>query len=474
MNKIHLKGLLFYVVMTTMLAPQFLKGQSKGNESDRPNIVVILADDLGFGDLGFNGSKQLLTPNLDALAASGIDFEQGYVSAPVCSPSRAGMLTGKNQVEFGFDNNLSTNQMGFDPAYRGLPVSEKTIVEYLGELGYVTGLIGKWHLGYAPQFHPTKRGFDEFWGYLAGGHDYFRSESDGKGYLAPIQCNFKTPGEITYLTDDKGSECVDFVRRHKGEPFFLFASFNAPHTPMQALGKDLELFAHIEDEKRRTYAAMVYRLDVNVGRIVKALETEGLREKTLIVFLSDNGGPVDSNGSCNAPYNGQKGILLEGGVHVPFVISWPGTLPKGKKYQHPVSSLDLAPTFLSLAGGKVSPNMFSGVNLMPFVKKKGHGDKPHESLKWRFTISGAILEDGWKLIRLPDRLPMLYHLPTDMSEQKDLSMENLEKTEELLGKLGQWDVGLPHPLFLEGAEWKKRQLQLYDATYPLEQPVREK
>jgi arylsulfatase A-like enzyme len=436
----------------------------------QPNFVLIVADDLGFADLGFNGSTQIKTPHIDKLANTGIKFTEGYVSSPVCSPSRAGLITGINQVEFGHDNNIGESQPGFDPQFQGLPISQKTIADRLKTLGYTTGLIGKWHLGKEPQFHPLKRGFDKFWGYTGGGHDYFISSPSGKGYKSPIESNYNTPEPITYLTDDKGNECINFIKEHRNEPFFLFASFNAPHTPMQATAEDIERYKHIKDVKRRTYAAMVHRLDVNVGKIMAALDQYKLRENTLVVFISDNGGPTDSNASINAPYNGKKGILLEGGIHVPFVMNWPNNLASGKTYDHPVSSLDLAPTFFELAGGKnTNENEFDGVNLIPFITEKEKAI-PHKELTWRFTISAAIRAGDWKLIRLPDRLPLLYHLPSDTSEQNNTALKYPKKTEELLKKLGTWDVSLPHPVFLEGAVWKKRQLSQYDKKYQLKQP----
>jgi arylsulfatase A-like enzyme len=215
---------------------------------------------------------------------------------------------------------------------------------------------------------------------------------------------------------------------------------------------------------------MVHRLDVNVGRIVEAVRKAGLENNTLIVFISDNGGPVLTNASVNAPFNGKKGTLLEGGIHVPYIMSWPGTLPKGEIYDKPVTSLDFAATFIAQAGGEVKEAYnLDGKNIIPYVQ----GEKtsaPHEELKWRFTISASIREGDWKLVRLPDRLPMLYHLPTDWSEQNNLALDNLEVTKRLMKKLGEWDVSLPHPLFLEGAVWKKNQLGQYDKTYPLTQP----
>lgn len=434
------------------------------------NLVLIVADDLGYGDLGFTGSTQIKTPHIDQLAASGVTFTQGYVSSAVCSPSRAGFITGINQVEFGHDNNLGGVEPGFDIEYNGLPLTQKTIADHLNKLGYVNGLIGKWHLGKEPQFHPLKRGFDEFWGYTGGGHDYFEALPNGQGYKEPLESNFKTPDPITYITDDVGNESVDFITRHKDEPFFLFAAFNAPHTPMQALEEDLALYQTITDKKRRTYAAMVHRLDLNVGKIMRALKEQGLSENTLVVFFSDNGGPTDSNASINAPYRGQKGILLEGGIHVPFVMNLPGLLPKGMIYDEQVTSLDVVPTFLALAGDKETDrNMFTGVDLMPHLTGKT-APLANREMTWKFTISRAIREGDWKLVSIPDRLPMLYNLMEDPSEQNNLSLENLDKTTDLLRKLGVWDVNLPHPVFLEGAVWKKRQLGLYDHEYLLTQP----
>lgn len=436
-------------------------------QESKPNFIIILADDLGFADLSLNGSKQIPTPNIDKLAAEGVNFTNGYVSGPVCSPSRAGLLTGRNQVHFGHDNNLSAVQPGFDEAYNGLPLSETTIATRLKSLGYTTGLIGKWHLGTAHKFHPLQRGFDEMWGYTGGGHDYFVAKPDGTGYSCPIECNYKTPQELTYITDDKGDECVDFIKRHKENPFFLFASFNAPHAPMHATDEDLELFKHVKDEKRRKYCAMVYRLDVNIGRMMKTLEEEGLTENTVVAFLSDNGGPCDSNTSINAPFNGQKGILLEGGIHVPYILRWKGTLPAGETYTNSVLSLDLAATFYELAGGELKKEVkFDGVNLMPYLLGKVDAE-PHHSINWRFTISAAIRQGNWKLVRLPDRLPLLFDLSKDISEQNNVALQNLEVTESLLKKLGQWDVEQPHPVFMEGAVWKKRQLGLYDKEYIL-------
>lgn len=449
----------FLLIVTLLLAFQAVKSWAQSYQ--KPNFVLIVADDLGFGDLSLNGSSQIPTPNIDRLAKEGVNFSQGYVSSAVSSPSRAGFLTGKNQVSFGHDNNIGGSQPGFDAEYLGLPLTEITIADRLKEYGYVSGLIGKWHLGDEPQFHPLQRGFDEFWGYTGGGHDYFEG---------PIECNYKTPQPITYITDDKGDECIDFIKRHKADPFFLFASFNAPHTPMQATDADLALFSHIDKEKRRTYCAMVHRLDVNVGRILDVLKSEGLDENTIVVFISDNGGPADQNSSINAPYRGQKGTLLEGGIHVPFIMKWSGRIPAGETYPYPVTSLDFAPTFIGEATGLPVDSMkFDGVNLIPYLTGEDIS-KPHESMNWRFTISAAIREGDWKLVRLPDRFPMLYNLADDVAELNDLSLQHLDRTKRMLKKLGNWDIRQPHPIFLEGAVWRAYQIDLYDSKYELKQP----
>ena len=457
-----------FITTTVLVLLSFFIGKSQTTE--KPNFIIILADDLGYGDVGFTGSTQIKTPHIDALAKSGVTFTQGYVSAPVCGPSRAGLMTGRNQVNFGFDNNSIVDLPQFDENFVGIPVSEKTIAERLSDLGYVNGLIGKWHLGEVEKFHPTNRGFHEFWGYLAGGHNYFPEETNNKKYNRPIISNYKKPQPITYITDDKGDECVDFIKRHKEEPFFLFASFNAPHAPMQATEEDLKLYSHIKDEKRRTYAGMVHRLDVNVGRIIDELKEQGVYENTVVVFLSDNGGPCRSNASINAPFNGQKGILLEGGIRVPFVMSYPEKIKSNSSYDSPISSLDLTPTFVALAGGEISQNdKLDGVNIFPYITNKIKGT-PHETMLWRFTISAGIRKGNWKLVRLPDRLPLLFNIDKDPSELNDVASENWELVATMLKELGDWDVSTPQVLYLEGNPWRRNQVDLYDKEYQLTQP----
>ncbi len=433
---------------------------------DKPNFIIILADDLGYGDLGYTGSKEVQTPNIDKLAKSATVLRNGYVTSSVCSPSRAGLITGRNQVYFGHDNNIEHNQPGFDPAYLGLNTEVNTLADYLKDLGYVNGLIGKWHLGEEEQFHPLNRGFDFFWGYTNGGHDYFEIDSNDNYYKRPIECNYKAePVSISYITDDTGDECVEFINSHKAEPFFLFASFNAPHTPLQAKPEHVAMYEHIEKYERRVYLAMVHSLDENVGKIIDAIELNGISNNTVIVFLSDNGGPVDNNFSTNTPFNGQKGTLFEGGIRVPFFIKVPMINNQIPELKTPIVSYDIVPTFLSYAGvSNLEEFNFDGISIKDYLNKKNN-QFPDRTLMWRFTIGACIIEDNWKLIRLPDRLPMLFNLADDISEQNDISLENIEKTKSLLKKLGEWDVNAPHPLFLEGAEWKLKNLERYDKDY---------
>jgi len=439
---------------------------------DQPNFIIILADDLGYGDVGFTGSTEIKTPHIDALAKSGVIFEQGYVSAPVCGPSRAGLMTGRNQVNFGFDNNNVKPGPQFNQEYFGLPVSEKTIADRLAEQGYVNGMVGKWHLGDEAHFDAGKRGFHDVWTYPVGGHDYFRSEPNGEGYLSPLESNYKTPDAITYITDDTGNESADFIHRNKDKPFFLYASFNAPHAPLQAPQQDIDLYKHIKRENRRIYAAMIHRLDINVGKIIKALKSAGVYDNTVVVFLSDNGGPGTGLNSrtVNAPFRGSKGILLEGGIHVPFIMSWPKGLKANSRYENPVTTLDLTPTFVGLAGGKITKkDKIDGHNIYPYITGKKAGD-PNQEMKWRFTVSASIRDGDWKLIRLPDRLPLLYNVKKDVAELNDVADQHKARVVRMLKALGDWDVSTPQHLYMEGAKYKKIQLNSYDVDYRITQP----
>lgn len=423
----------------------------------KPNIVVILADDLGHADLGFQGCRDIPTPHVDSLAQSGVRCRNGYVSGPYCSPTRAGLLTGRYQQRFGHEFNPGA---GF-----GLPLGETTLADRLKAAGYATGLVGKWHLGEDPRFRPRRRGFDEFFGFLGGAHTYF----PGKG--APIYRGDEVVDEKTYLSDAFGREAVGFIERHRDRPFFLYLAFNAVHTPMDATDDRLARFAAIGDTSRRTYAAMLTAMDENIGKVLGALRGAGLEENTLIFFLSDNGGPTmpgtTINGSRNDPFRGSKRTTLEGGIHVPFVVRWKGKLAAGSVYDRPVIQLDILPTALAAAGVEAgSSSHLDGVNLLPFLAGQA-GAAPHENLYWRMGEQMAIRRGDWKLVRYdraadrprgrsdardvkmtPDRL---YDLAGDPGERHDLSAENPEKLRELRSAWESWNAQLVRPLWGPGS-----------------------
>ncbi len=436
-----------------LLAPLASFAAAAEAPAKRPNILILLADDLGYWDLGFQGSTDIPTPHLDALARSGVRCTSGYVSSAMCSPSRAGLLTGRSQSRFG-------HEINWEPVpgteHCGLPLAEKTLADQLKAAGYRTGMVGKWHLGESPQFHPNRRGFEEFFGFIGGGHLYFCDQleaeppknrtSDYRTYLERNGQREKTAG---YLTTVLGREAAGFIRRHKDEPWFLYAAFNAPHTPLQATPELLARVGGIADETRRTYAAMVCGLDDAVGEILRQLRDDGLEERTLVFFLSDNGGPLDRNGSRNDPLRGEKGTFWEGGVRVPFVARWKGVLPAGKTYDRPVSSLDLLPTALALARAEsIASQPLDGVNILPYLTGERAGD-PHETLFWRMKARSiwAARQGDDKLVMQKTRAPGLYDLRADLAERADLAAENGARRDALQKAYDAWAATLPEPLW---------------------------
>ncbi len=415
--------------------------------ASRPNILFIVGDDMGYADVGFQGCKDIPTPNLDALAASGVRFTSGYVSGPYCSPTRAGLMTGRYQTRFGHEFNPSGSN--------GLPLAERTIANRLKAAGYVTGLVGKWHLGAEPQFHPQKRGFDEFYGFLGGAHDYFKSAGILRG-TEPVT-------ELDYTTDAFSREAVAFIERHKGEPWFLYVAFNAVHTPMEATDARLAKFPNETDDKRRTYDAMMLAMDEAIGRVRKKLAETGLEQNTLVCFISDNGGPTmpgtTINASRNTPLRGSKRTTLEGGIHVPFVVSWPGHLKSGV-FTQPAIQLDLTATALAAAGIQVDQDSkLEGVDLLPFLTGEKSGG-PHDALYWRFGQQIAIRLGDYKLVRYdsnadtltgarnqPVTPAKLYNLAADIGETKDLAAEMPDKVKELQSRWDAWNVANVKPLW---------------------------
>ncbi len=417
----------------------------------KPNILVIVGDDMGYGDVGFHQCKDIPTPNLDALAASGVRFTNGYVSGPYCSPTRAGLLTGRYQQRFGHEFNPGGGG-------QGLPLTETTLADRLKAAGYATGLIGKWHLGVLPAMHPQKRGFAEFFGFLGGAHSYFQSAGILRGH-EPVK-------ELDYTTDAFAREAAAFIERHKAEPWFLYLAFNAVHTPMQATDDRLAKFPNVADQQRRTYDAMMLAMDEAIGAVRKKLTEAGLEQNTLITFISDNGGPtmkgVTVNGSSNLPLRGSKRTTLEGGVRVPFIVSWPGHVKPGV-FEQPAIQLDLHATALAAAGVAVKPDWkLDGVNLLPFLSGEKSG-APHDALYWRFGEQMALRTGDFKLVRYdsnadtqtgrsePVTAARLYNLRDDIHEDKDLAAVLPDKLKELQAKWDAWNATLVKPLWGKGA-----------------------
>ncbi len=411
---------------------------ARGAESSKPNILVIVADDQGYADLGVQGGKDIPTPHIDSIAKHGVRCTNGYVSGPYCSPTRAGLLTGRYQQRFGHEFNPGGANASGDI---GLTLNEKTLANRLKSAGYATGMVGKWHLGSAPKFHPMQRGFDEYFGFLGGAHSYF---DVGNGRDA-VQRGTEPIDKVSYLTDDFAREAVAFIDRHHQQPFFLYLTFNAVHNPMQAPPKYQDRFAAIANDKRRAYAAMTSALDDAVGAVLGKLKEAKIDNNTLIFYISDNGGPP-VNGSDNGALRGYKAQTLEGGIRVPFFVQWKAKLPAGVVYEQPVIQLDFLPTALAAAGAPaVTDAKLDGVNLLPYLT----GDNkaaPHDALYWRFGQQTAIRMGNWKLVKHNQSQSVeLYDLSQDIGEKNDLSKQHPGKYAELAAAWKKWDGELVEP-----------------------------
>ncbi len=412
----------------------------------KPNILLIVADDLGYADVGFQGCKDIPTPHLDQLAKRSLRCTNGYVTHPFCSPTRAALLTGRYQQRFGHENNPAWLPQDTNA---GLPLAQATLPQVLRTAGYKTGAVGKWHLGAHPQFHPQQRGFDEYFGMLGGGHIYLPGAKGGEEYNIPMNRNGQPEPLAGYLTDKLGEEGAAFIQRHKSEPWFLYLAFNAPHTPLQTKPEYLERVKSIGDETRRNYAALIVGLDDAIGAALKALRESGQEENTLVWFFSDNGGPVPVTHSSNEPLRGHKGQVLEGGMRVPFLVSWPARLPKGRDYAEPVSSLDVFATAVALTGAKVpAGHKLEGVNVVPFLAGEKTG-APREKLFWRTGggTSYAVREGAWKLVREPGGEPQLFNIDTDLGERRDLAAEKPEVVAKLKASYETWNAENIAPVF---------------------------
>ena len=431
--------------------------------SDKPNVIIILADDLGYGDVGYAAvsEKDMVTPNIDRLAENGVQFTSGYTMHAVCGPSRAGLLTGRYQQRFGYHDNIGprVRQPGIE---RGLPLSEKTFGDYFKQLGYVTGMIGKWHDGDEDKFWPRHRGFDETYCFNNGAANYFVGPKNDANrtpkWSAIHRGGTRLPAFDEYLTDAFGRESVEFVQRHKDERFCLFLSFNAVHGPMQATRQDLDRFAHIANRDRRACVAMNYNMDLNIGRLLDQLESSGLTKKTLVFFYSDNGGNGMPKNSSNRPLRGYKGETLEGGIRVPFVVQWKGTIPAGRALDEPVIAMDIVATALRAAGFEMgaAPKL-EGIDLMPYMTGRKTGLKDRY-LFWDNSVNWAVRDREWKLVSTSSRggsprgrVNGLFRLSNDKSESRDLAGAYPEVAKRLETALERWQAKNEAPRFGWGA-----------------------
>jgi arylsulfatase A-like enzyme len=407
----------------------------------KPNVIVFLSDDVGYAEYGFQGNKEIPTPHIDSIAKNGVRFTSGYVSGPYCSPTRAGLMTGRYQTRFGHEWNEGPATEK-DGRKFGLPVEEKTIADRMKALGYTTCAIGKWHLGAGPEFVATQRGFDEFYGTVANTPFYKPPrfiDSRKSTTAGPIE------DENFYTTDAYGDRAAEWIGEQKGKPYFLYVPFNAQHAPLQAPKKYLGRFPDIQDEKRQLFAAMMSAMDDAVGKVLAKVKELKQEENTLIFFLCDNGGPTQSTTSKNDPLRGFKATTLEGGIRVPFCVQWAGTLPIGKTFDLPVIQLDILPTAVAAAGGKVDPEWkLDGVDLLPHLKGATK-EPPHAALFWRFGEQWAVRQGDWKLVvnRIDGvKKPAgLYNLKDDIGEANNLAEKEAEKAKELKGEWDKWNAG---------------------------------
>lgn len=428
-----------------------LSATSASQAATKANVIVFLSDDQGYGELSCQGNPEIPTPQIDSIAKAGIRFTSGYVSGPYCSPTRAGLITGRYQTRFGheFNGGGGAGGNGF-----GLPLSETTIAARMKSLGYATCAIGKWHLGGPPEFLPMKRGFDEFYGTVANTSFFNPPSFVDSRKSADVH---KVMDDDFYTTDAYAERAVDWLDKHKAEPFFLYMPFNAQHAPLQATKKYLDRFPHIQDEKRRTFAAMESAMDDAVGRVLAKVREIGQEENTLIFYLADNGGPTASTTSNNGPLHGFKATTSEGGVRVPFMVQWKGKLPAGKVDDNPVIQLDILPTAIAAAGGQVDPSWkLEGVNLLPYLTGENMA-KPHEALYWRFGEQWAIRKGDWKLVvsRVDGPQKRLINLADDIGESKDLAAAQPDKVKELQADWDRWNASNIEPKWRPAAAGAK-------------------
>ena len=468
----------------------FISILSCAAQQERPNILFILCDDLGYNDVGFNGSTDIITPEMDKLANDGVIFTSAYAAHSFCGPSRAALMTGRYSQQMGTAFNLHSNSSMNDADNMGIPTEETYIAKVLQNAGYYTSALGKWHLGSAPKYHPNKRGFDNYYGFLGGGHNYFpeifqkeyekqlkAGNKEIQDYLLPLEHNGKDIVETEYITDALSREAVNDIKTasKKKKPFFIYLAYNAPHVPLEAKDEDLKVFEAIKDKDRRTYAAMVYAVDRGVGEIVKTLKETNQYNNTLILFMSDNGGNFD-HGASNYPLKGTKGDTWEGGYRSPMFFHYPNKLAKGQKFDFPVSALDLYPTLANLANAKIpTDKKLAGKDIMGAVinKTEPHKDDMIYCLRYRHGYSdvGARLGD-WKITRMGNEPWILTNITEDIGEKKNMSGRYPERLKEMAARTQKWSESFVQPLWYYSAKdeelWNEGKMPQYNETFEVD------
>ncbi|PSL47215.1 arylsulfatase A-like enzyme [Chitinophaga niastensis] len=461
----------------------------------RPNVIVILADDLGYSDLHAFGNEVIKTPNIDALGNDGTRFTYAFSTAAICSPSRAGIMTGRYQQRFGFEylvpqdagvklspeqqqslaarlksrnstiEKLDITDEEFDKLPKGLPATEISLAQLFHNNGYKTAIIGKWHLGEKEGFYPQQRGFDYHFGFYSGLTMYAPEKTPGvvdwhlpwamselaawhrNGSNRIVRNNIEVK-EKQYLTDKLADEAIQYITENKDQPFLLYLPFNAPHDPFQAKQEDFDLYPNVKDTTKRVYYGMITALDRAVGRIRQQLKQLNLDEETIIFFTSDNGGATYTRATDNKPLKGGKLSDFDGGIRIPFYVVYPGKVPAGKQYQQAVSNLDIYSTAVAVAGIPLPKDrVYDGVNLLPFLQSK-QTKTPHEVLYWRSGYSKAILKGDFKLyVNERNHKEFLYNVKDDLSEKKDIAALNPQKLQELKADLAKWEGQVKKPVW---------------------------
>jgi arylsulfatase A-like enzyme len=446
-----MKFRLLPLALASLTALSLFPASAAAADAKKPNILLIYVDDMGYGQLGCYGNKEIPTPNIDALAASGVRMTQGYVSAPLCSPSRAGVMSGHYQERFAHDDNANVDDH---------PIPYPTLAERMKAIGYDAVMVGKWHLGTVPGQRPLERGFSQFFGTLDNPGSYFTPRLFIDSRVSPEPFKMTKPG--FYTTNAYTDWACDYIKQSHDKPWFFYLAYNAVHSPYDATPELLARFSNITDKKRRAFTALFAGLDDGIGRVMQALKDTGQDKNTLIFFISDNGSPYRDAG-MNGPLHGYKQEMWEGGFRVPYMVVWKGKIPAGGTYDKPVMNLDVMPTIVTAGGGKVDPAWgLDGVDLLPYLTGSNTG-RPHETIDWRMNGKWAARVGDLKLVHEVGKgnppnnnPPNLFDLSSDTGEKNDLAPSQPDKVKELKDQWNQWNSQMaPPPTSKKGKKGKK-------------------